>query len=39
MVYGSAPRFDDVFAPGSPEMAFHTAFERLFTITGRYVLS
>jgi hypothetical protein len=39
MVYGSAPRFDDVFAPSSPEMAFHTAFERLFTITGRYVLS
>lgn len=39
MVYGPAPRFDDVFAPGSPEMAFHTAFERLFTITGRYVLS
>lgn len=39
VVYGPAPRFDDVFAPGSPELAFHAAFERLFTITGRYVLS
>jgi hypothetical protein len=39
VVYGPAPRFDDVFAPSSPEMAFHALFERLFTITGRYMLS
>ena len=39
VVYGPAPRFDDVFAPSSPEMAFHALFERLFTITGRYTLS
>jgi exodeoxyribonuclease V gamma subunit len=39
MVYGPAPRFDDIFGPDSPEVAFHTDFERLFTLSRTYVLS
>jgi len=39
LVYGPRPRFDDVFGPDAPERAFHSAFARLLTITGRYVLS
>jgi hypothetical protein len=35
MVYGLSPKFDDVFAPDSPELAFHTAFERLFAFPPR----
>jgi hypothetical protein len=35
MVYGLSPKFDDVFAPHSPELAFHTAFERLFAFPPR----
>ena len=39
MVYGLSPKFDDVFAPDSPELAFHTAFERLFAFPSqRYEL-
>jgi hypothetical protein len=39
LVYGPAPRFDDIFGPDSPEVAFHTEFERLFTLSRTYVLS
>jgi len=38
-VYGPAPRFDDIFVPGAPELAFHAAFERLFTIEAGYTLT
>jgi exodeoxyribonuclease V gamma subunit len=40
IVYGSHPRFDEVFAPGSPERRFHTEFSALLTLADRkYVLS
>jgi exodeoxyribonuclease V gamma subunit len=38
-VYGLSPNFDEVFAQDSPELAFHAAFERLFSISRTYVLS
>jgi exonuclease V gamma subunit len=38
-VYGLSPKIDEVFAENSPELAFHTAFERLFSISQSYVLS
>lgn len=38
-VYGLGPDFDDVFAPDSPEIRFHTAFERLFPMSRTYVMS
>jgi hypothetical protein len=39
LVYGLNPKFHDVFRPGSPELAFHTSFERLFNISRSYKLS
>lgn len=39
LVYGRSPRFDDIFGPASPEVAFHTEFARLFTLSRTYVLS
>jgi hypothetical protein len=42
IVYGPHPRFEEVFADGCPELAFHSAFERLFPLAyvkSTYVLS
>ena len=39
LVYGTSPRFEDIFVPGAPELAFHAAFEQLFTIGAGYTLS
>lgn len=39
VVYGSSPKFPDVFGTGSPELVFHTAFERLFNLSRTYELS
>jgi exodeoxyribonuclease V gamma subunit len=39
VVYGVSPKFHDVFRPDSPELAFHTAFERLFNLSRSYELS
>jgi len=39
LVYGRSPRFEDIFGPASPEVAFHTEFARLFTLSRTYVLS
>lgn len=38
LVYGQTPRFEDIFVPGAPELAFHEAFEQLFTIEAGYTL-
>lgn len=38
LVYGPSPRFDDIFVPGAPELTFHEAFERVFTIKTGYTL-
>lgn len=39
LVYGRSPRFDDVFVPDAPELAFHAAFEQVFTIERGYTLT